>query len=257
MAVYLDLVIVLNFTVDLLLLISSNRLTGYPVILPRLLLAAGLGGLYSGLCMLPFTRFLGSGVWCLIFLAVIGITAFGFNRSASQRTAVFAILSMSLGGIAVGFGAGSIVTLVLAALLMLFLCVLGFQNGIGKQKFYRMELIHQDKYHSITALADTGNTLCDPVTGEQVIVAGADVAKVLLGLSNSQLRDPITTVQKSPIPGLRLIPYRAVGSQGGFLLGIKLDSVKINGQPASRLVAFTADVLGKREAYQALTGGVI
>ncbi len=257
MAVYLDLVIVLNFTVDLLLLISTNRLTGYPLMLPRLLLAAGLGGIYSGLCMLPPTGFLGNGIWCLIFLIVIGITAFGFNRSAPQRIAVFAILSMSLGGIAVGFGAGSVVALILAALLMLFLCVLGFRNGIGKQKFYYMVLTYKDKSHSIIALADTGNNLCDPVTGEQVIVAGADVAKALLGLSNSQLRTPIETVQSAQIPGLRLIPYRAVGSQGGFLLGIKLDSVKINGKPAGRLVAFTADVLGKREAYQALAGGVI
>lgn len=257
MAVYMDLLIILNFVVDLLLLISTNRLTGYPSNLWRLLLASGIGGAYSCICMFPATRFLGSGIWCILFLGVIGITAFGLNRATVQRVAVFSILSMSLGGIAVGFGTDNFLTLILAAAMMLFLCLLGFQNGIGKQKFYHMELMHKDKTHSVTALADTGNTLHDPVTGEPVIVAGADVAKVLLGLSNSQLRDPVATVQKSTIPGLRLIPYRAVGSHGGFLVGIRLDAVRINGQPAGRLVAFTADVLGKREAYQALAGGVL
>ena len=59
MAVYLDLVVLLNFLVDALLLMGANRLTGHPPGWKRVALAAAIGGVYAGVCMLPECRFLG------------------------------------------------------------------------------------------------------------------------------------------------------------------------------------------------------
>ena len=48
MEIYLDLVILLNFLVDFLLLLGTNRLSGFPAAIGRCALAAALGALHSG-----------------------------------------------------------------------------------------------------------------------------------------------------------------------------------------------------------------
>jgi len=92
MTVYMDFVIVLNFAIDFLLLVAADRLTGYPSILWRVILAAGLGGIYGGLCMIPQLRYLGATVWRIFALLLMSSIAFGFVRSAIQRGTVFLFL---------------------------------------------------------------------------------------------------------------------------------------------------------------------
>ena len=59
MRVYVDGVMLLNFLVDYLLLLGTNRLSGHPSDSRRLLASAVLGAVYSGACLLPGFRFLG------------------------------------------------------------------------------------------------------------------------------------------------------------------------------------------------------
>lgn len=65
MTVYVDAVMGLNFLVDLLLLVGTNRLAGHPSEPKRIIPAAALGGLYGGMCLVPGFRFLGNyfGGW--------------------------------------------------------------------------------------------------------------------------------------------------------------------------------------------------
>ena len=80
MAVYLDLVMLLNFLVDYLLLLGTNRLSGSPMTPGRCALAAVLGSVYAGACLLPGFRFLGNscggasawGSWQLLPLGAAG-----------------------------------------------------------------------------------------------------------------------------------------------------------------------------------------
>jgi len=257
MTVYLDLVIVLNILVDLLLLIAANRLTGHPCIPWRIISASVIGGIYAGLCMIRTFAPLGSLPLRLISLAVMSCTAFGINRTLLQRCAVFSFLCMGMGGICEAIGADDIFTLICIAVSVLILCRFAFQGGVGQRKYVRVHMEYLGNVHQVTALVDTGNTLTDPISGTQVIVAGAEAAMVLLGLSENQLRDPIGTMQTVGMPGLRLIPYRSVGNSMGMLLAAKMDSVRIEGREAGNLVAFTADSFQKGDAYQALTGGAI
>ena len=110
---------------------------------------------------------------------------------------------------------------------------------------------------SIIALRDTGNTLHDPLTGEQVLVAGADVGKKLLGLTDHQLKHPVETLTSGSFTGLRLIPSHAVGQPGGMLLAVRFKDAQIGGKSAQPLVAFAPDVIARGETYQMLTGGVV
>ena len=106
-------------------------------------------------------------------------------------------------------------------------------------------------------MRDSGNTLRDPITGEQVLVVSGSVGQRLTGLTEHQLRHPLETLAQRPIPGLRLIPYKAVGQTGGFLLGLRMEQVKVGQVVTDAVVAFTAEDFGRGEVYQALTGGAL
>ena len=110
---------------------------------------------------------------------------------------------------------------------------------------------------SLVALRDTGNNLRDPVTGESVLVAGADVAEKLLGLSAYQLSHPVETLAYGILPGMRLIPYHAVGQPGGIMVAVRFRGAKIGNTYSDPLVAFAPEVLARGEVYQMLTGGAI
>lgn len=255
MTVYLDLVVVLNFLVDGLLLLAANRLTGHPPGWKQAAGGAALGGVYAGVCMLPQLSFLGGLFYRIVILAMMALIAFGYNRSALRRGIVFVLLSMALGGVAQGLDSSGFLSLILAAGVIAALCHFGLRSPIGAQQYQPVELIWKGKKLSLTALVDTGNTLRDPITGAAVLVAGADVAQKL-GISRALIDDPITALASGELPGARLIPYRAVGCAGGMLLGVRCEQVKLNGQKVNRLVAFAPECVGKAEAYQVLAGGV-
>lgn len=256
MEIYLDLVMGLNFLVDLLLLLGTNRLSGFPAQWGRLLTAALLGAVYSGACLLRSFRFLGALSWRTVFLCLMAVTAFGWNRSAVKRGSIFLLLSMALGGIAVSMDKRGFPALLLAAAGIFLICAMGFGDGIGNREYENMELIYGDRKLSVLALRDTGNGLRDPVTGEGVAVISGAVAQKLTGLTLSQLADPIGTMAQRPIPGLRLVPYRCVGNGGGLLLALRFENCMVGGRRKPTLVAFAPDGLGRGEAFQALTGGI-
>lgn len=255
--IYLDLVVLLNFMVDLLLLLGTNRLSGYPPGMKRLLPAAALGAIYAASCLLPGFSFLGNNLWRLVSLAIMAGIAFGWNRSALKRGGIFILLSMALGGIVMGLERGGFTAIVLAAAGVWVLCRIGFGERVGGREFIPLELRREDKVLRLTALRDTGNTLKDPITGEQVLIIDSGAARALTGLSADQLRHPLETIAQRPIPGLRLIPYRAVGQSGGMLLALRFEDVRIGNRKTDALVAFAPESIGKVEGYQALTGGVL
>lgn len=249
---FIDLVMGLNFGVDLLLLVGTNFLAGYPAGWKRAAGAAAVGGVYAGFCLLPGFVFLSSLFWRMVLLAAMAILAFGLNKSALRRGILFVFLSMALGGIALGLGSGGPMALLAAAGGVALLSRLGFRNSPGKQQFATVKLKFADKQQDITALYDTGNTLKDPLTGKQVILVEPKIAFSLLGLTRSQLADPFGTMGK--VSGLRLIPYRSVGQPCGMLLGAKPDAVYVDGILRDVIVGFVPERLGNG-AYEALAGG--
>ena len=257
LTVYLDLVILLNFLVDFLLLLGTNRLAGFPAEGRRAAVGALLGGVYSGACMLPSFRFLGSILWRTVSLFLMAVVSFGWNRSALKRSGVFILLSMALGGIAVSFGRANFPALILAAGSVWLLSRAAFGDTVGGREYVRVEITKGERKVSLIALRDSGNTLRDPVTGEQVLVIDSMSAGILTGLTVQQLCTPLETLTAKPVPGLRLIPYRAVGRSGGMLLAMRFEHVKIGSRVQSVVVAFAPEGLGEGSMYQALVGGAL
>lgn len=255
MTVYVDVLMLLNFAVDFLLLLGTNRLSGHPPGVPRAALAAVMGAAYAGACLLPGFGFLGGFLWRTVSLAVMSVTAFGASQSGLRRGVLFLLLSMALGGIATSFNQGGFWALVLAAAGVCFLCLVGFRGRAGQQ-YVPVTICHGGNSVSVTALVDTGNTLRDPVSGCPVLVVESSVAEKILPLSARELAHPLETLASGKLPGMRLIPYTAVGQSAGFLLGIRADCVEISGKEMDYVVAFAPQCLGHGQ-YQALAGGAL
>lgn len=255
MVIYLDLVMLLNFLVDFLLLLGTNRLSGFPAGGWRCALAALLGAVYSGSCLLPGMAFLGNLLWRIVSLGLMGTIAFGWNPGSLKRTGVFLLLTMAMGGVALCLGRGDFVSLVLCALLCLLLSAVSFGGQVGGREYVPLQISLEGRTVNLIALKDTGNTLRDPITGEPVLVISGEIASRLTGLTEEQLRHPLETMAAQPLAGLRLIPYHSIGNGGSFLLAKRFPEVSIAGVRKGALVAFAAEGLGKGEVYQALTGG--
>lgn len=241
---------------DFLLLLGTNRLTGYPPDLGRTLSAAAFGGIYSGVCLIKGFRFLAGGIWRIVFLVLMTFIAFGFSAASLRRCGIFLLLSAALGGIALGMARTGIVILLVAAVGIWALCVLTAGNGVGGNQFVPVKLRYGDKKVEVTALRDSGNTLRDPVTGERVLVIGASAAGKLTGLSQEQLEHPLDTLSGRPVQGLRLIPFESVGSSGGMMLALRLKDVTVGKRKRSTIVAFAPKGLDGAMGYEALTGGI-
>ena len=204
--------------------------------------------------MLPRLRFLGNALWRLVFLGLIASVAFGWSKSGFRRGVVFVLLSMALGGMALGLGEGGFDKLLLSAAVLWALCRMGFGGDFG-QEYIPVTIRNGEQTIQITALKDTGNTLRDPITGEQVLVIGADVAAQLTGLSCDAFTAPMETMVK--YPGYRLISYRAVGQPGGMLLAKRYPDVTMGHYSGSAVIAFAPEKIGNSGNYQALTGGAV
>ena len=257
LTVYLDLVMLLNFLVDFLLLLGTNRLSGFPAAPGRCALAAVFGSIYAGCCLLPGFRFLGNFLWRCVSLCLMALLAFGFRRNAVKRGGVFLLLSLSLGGMALCFAKQNFAALTLGAAGVWLLCRVSFGDGPVGREYVPVTLTFQGKTISFTALRDTGNTLRDPITGEPVLVVSGEVGEALTGLTQRQLSSPLETMAARPLPGLRLIPYHAVGNSGGLLLAMRFPGAIVGKKEQTVLAAFAAEGLSNTGMYQALTGGAL
>ncbi len=257
MHVYMDLVLILNFLVDFLLLYGTNKLAGFSGSWKRTALAALLGAGYAAGCFLPGCSFLAEGIWPFAVLAAMAGIAFGFCKSGVRRGVVFFLLSMALGGISTGLGSMGAWALVLAGAGLWLMCLLGFGGGKLGSTYMPVTICYGDKQVVLTALVDTGNTLKDPLSGVPVLVADSQAAQKLMALTPRDLENPLKTITSGRYKGLRLIPYHAVGTAGGMLLGIKPDICLANGRKMDYIVAFAPQKIGQGKPYEALAGGSI
>ncbi len=237
------LTVALNFTVNYLLILGCGGLCRWTPGLGRALLGAAVGATHAALCLVPGLGFLGHIFWRLLSVFLMGVVAFGKLR----QIAVLGVLCLGADGVFSDAGVrGVLIGLLVAAFLWAFL-------RKNHQKLVPVELEYGGKRLRLKALRDTGNCLRDPVTGRRVMVIGADAAGELTGLTAQQLRAPLETM--GAIPGLRLIPYQAVGQKEGLLLAMRFMDVTVDTRRQSAVVAFAPEGLGSG-TYQALTGGV-
>lgn len=249
---YLILAVILQMTVDFLLILASKRMLSEFIHPVRAVLGALAGGIYCTACLIPGLTFLGGRLWYLASLGVICLLSFGTDRGSVKPAGVYCLLRFALDGLA---GAEGKVQTLLWAVLFCGICLAGIYGSRQKRRFLPVELCWGEKKAKLQGLVDTGHSLRDPVTGREVLIVGADVAQALTGLSAQQLADPVACMGK--LPGLRLIPYQSVGQSRGMLLAMQIQEGRIGNRRGKVVVAFAPQVLDKTGKFQALIGGSI
>lgn len=252
---YIGMVLLLNFIVDSLLILSVNYLTGFAHRWHRIGLAALLGGLYGAACMIPQLDWLGHVLLRILCLFLIGIVAFGISFSSMKRSMLFCVLCLSLEGFAWSMDAGGFFEIIGLCIGLCVCCICSLRARTGGREYIQISIEHNNKTLELTAFKDTGNMLRDPMTGLSVIILSAEMAKELLGLTQKQLQNPVETVANGAVKGLRLLPCKTVTGRENFLLAKRMDEVKIGRWQGSCLVAFSSVTLDAEGSYQALTGG--
>ena len=247
MVVYLDVLFGANALMDYITLLAAARLGGAHVKRSRLLLASLLGGGYAALAavqpvlaLLPLRVLAGIGICAAAFL---GQDAF------ARLCALYLVVAASFAGLAAALGHAAGRQLLYGASyyfavplrVLLLAAAVGYAvsgvllrgdalHGPLRREVERLTIRFDGRERAVRVLHDTGNGLSDPVSGKPVIVLERKAADGLMGgvLPGSET-DAAALLAALP-PGLQhrfgLLPYRAVGTEGGLLLYFRPDSVR-------------------------------
>jgi stage II sporulation protein GA (sporulation sigma-E factor processing peptidase) len=282
--IYGDVLFFVNFSMDFLTLYLTSHLLHLPSRAVRMALAAALGGIYGVAALffpmptiLTLIAHLGvSLLLCAIAFPIVkwrqwlkSVALFygvGFLLGGSM-TAVYHLLNHYLYEDRI-FYAGNYETLqksvsarmvlLLAAISAILVFVVGrlFLKQ-SKVKTATLAFCVDGKETCVTALIDSGNLLCDSVSGAPVAFVQYGAAKVVLGSAWQHFfcAPTISGMAKLPLFMARrlcVLPAVGVGKEKMTLFCLRPDWVKVDGIPRTLLLAITAPLSRDFGSYQAL-----
>ncbi|MBU7592026.1 sigma-E processing peptidase SpoIIGA [Metabacillus halosaccharovorans] len=264
MSIYLDVIWLLNFSFDLLLLVLTAIVLKRKTNKLRMVLAALIG---SSIVIMMFTPlvFLANHPLGKMFISVLMVlTAFGFKRFRFffQGLLTFYFVTFLVGGGMIGihyflqqemtylegilmtnstgFGHPISWLFVLIGFPVVWLFARNSIEGIETKKIHYDQLVKvqitvDNIQFSLKGLIDSGNQLFDPITRSPVMIIDTLKVQEFLPklLVHQAIQDDVMKAMSEQNEGhawehrVRIIPYRVVGSEHQFLLGFKPDEVCI------------------------------
>ena len=253
--IYLDSLAALNLTADYLLLLASGRVAGAVLHRGRILLAAALGAAWALASVVPGWGFASHPAVKIALGVGMSLIAYGSERRFWRCCALFFAMSALFGGavwgaaLLFGYDAGgrlyvplSFRTLALYFALCYAAVTLLFRRRAARERrIAPLELRLDGKSALLRALADTGCSLADPVSGRAAVVADAAAMAPLLGGEVDISFAASAAEELAARPGLAgrvsLIPFRAVGVPGSILAAVRPDEALFEGRRVDVLVA--------------------
>ena len=280
--VYVDRVFFLNTALDYLLLLTTARIAGKPLHRIRFLLCAAGGGLYAVAVFLPHLTWLAHPVCKLLFGVIIVIAAFMGAPRLWRMVLLFYLLAGALAGIVLALGllCGSpqailsriyyadiswamlLLSTVGFYLLLHFVFRQGARHGGGELMDVTVSIAGKEQ--SVRVLHDTGNTLCDPVNAQPVLVLERHALQEYWTKDEMQIlsdnlpaEEKLTRLYRQGTGyHFSLLPFRSVGVSGGLLLAVRSDYIQIGRKKYPRiLIALSESSLSDGGGYQGLWGG--
>ena len=284
MVIYIDSVFLLNGCMDAMLLYFTGYLAGIERSPLRLALAGTAGGAYAvGVLLLPAL----SGIWGILKLLtgfVLVWIGYGWKPYFFRLCLTFLGLSCAAAGmvIAVSYlihtelcrnGAYLLPfdgRVLLLASALTFGSIYLFSKGSLRHRM-RQELLPVrcsvcGREVRLRALWDTGNTLCDPVSGGPVLVADHRAlrdcwpAEVKVLFQTDTLQQPAELLDRLQSSGaelpLRLLSYRSVGCGTGLLLICTGERATIGERSFEKIpIALSPTPVSEHGEFDALWGG--
>ncbi|MRX70799.1 sigma-E processing peptidase SpoIIGA [Bacillus lacus] len=264
MAIYLDVIWLLNFTFDGMLLLLTALILKRSFKWHRLMLGALIGSSIVVLLFTPAAPLVSHPAGKLLFSLLMVITAFSFKRFSFfiQNLLTFYFSTFIVGGGIIGLhfflktefsvfsgivntystGYGDPVSWMFVAAAFPALWYFSRRRveefetkKIQYDQIAEVSIRIEDSFLQIRGLIDSGNQLSDPLTKVPVMILGVQYVRDQLPqqlVSNIMSGDAAVSFLNDSsewpwLDRLRIIPYRGVGQSHQFLLGVKPDLVKI------------------------------
>lgn len=243
--IYGDVLVAVNFIINLMILGLTAKLTGIPVRRFRRYLGALVGALASFVIFIPIQGMLFDlAVRAAVTALVIGVTYFGQSvKNMLRLSVVFFGVGFLLAGFVMGmwfllpqelFSYAHGVFYMNVAPLLLVGCIgaaylfVGlfdriFDSGGAREGIWQVVITRSGGRVELLLFMDTGNHLIEPFSGLPVMVASLGDLSPLL---TSGERACILGRPCDHPPGLRPVFYSGVGAQG-LLYAIRPDSVTL------------------------------
>ena len=278
--VYADITFLVNFIMDFLILWVTVRLTGIPVSYIRIVIAAGLGGIYAVGYLFPELSFwysLPLKVLFSVFLVIVAVLPRTWKDLAKSMLLFYGI-NFLVAGASLGFSYlvqssyqfdYSYWWLLAGISCALLLGIYGkswFNERILPQLLkFPVQLTFGGNRCSGQGFVDTGNGLRDPLTNRPVIIAEYQLLKDCLpadfqsaledSCNQEEMLDRLS--QSSWANRLRLIPFTSIGKKNGLLVGIRADAIRVglgnnSIKHSNMVVGIYQDKLSPEEHYQLL-----
>lgn len=258
MVIYAEYLFLENAATGALILLLTGKISGVRCKKSLLIIGSIFCGAFSFILFWNPLDPLAAILIKLSFSAAVVCTVFrpAKLRQFARITLVFYLVSFAMGGVTIGMMyflgiAGvtqnsAVYTGVWGYLYILLGCVFtwlifSFFADLIKRRLIRertyadVEIGLLGRSVTVKGLIDTGNFLKDQFTGKSVMIISAEAARKILpdeiveeaekGLKTYTL--PETLMNSRYANRIRIIPYRSVGEEKGYLIGIRPDTVRI------------------------------
>lgn len=231
MVVYLDVVIIENFLIDLFLLMSTCKIMRFNIATKRIILASVIGSIYTVTFFIPSLKVLSTLPFQIVisYLIMFVLLKNSAMITKCKAVGVFILLSILLSGTcflllvfdkkysfieSFNLGNNTLKNIVMSVIVMYLVChrVISYfkeRTLISNFKF-DIEVELDNLKYFIKGFLDTGNELREPLTNLPCILVEDHI------LGNLQRSDS----------EYYMIPYSAIGVNGK-LKGIKVDKIRI------------------------------
>jgi len=290
LVVYAEYVFLENFIMNFIILSLTAKFGKAAASKLKLVIASSAGALYAFIIFFPSLHFMFSifmKIACSMLIIVLAFTPYRF-KDFFKLAGIFYLITLVFGG--AGFAMfyftsfngivsnGVFYITNISVKNTMLACGLGYilinfcwsfiQRQLSRDKVYmdlRIEM--NGDVVELKAMVDTGNSLTDPITRYPVIIVEYEA---ILELLPDNLKEAFNT---SRFPNfndiallindtlwmtrLRIIPYEALGTENGMLVGFKPDSVSIEKDSETKsvkdiIIAIYSKKLSKNGDYRAL-----
>lgn len=281
MVIYLDLVFFLNSVADALALYVTSRLSGLALRPTRVVAASVLGGIYAVICSVPLFYPLSSFLPQITVASLLIWIVFGIRTIFLRLCLLFFVLSCAMGGVFIAVaqsvarcgvsntleGMNWKVFFLVGGLCYFFLSVVfrGSAKHYVSGEISAGSLRYDGQRISLNILLDTGHTLRDPYTGNDVLTVWLDATREFWSdeewriLSRVGIHDVTQSLEELSQISRRyfwIIPYRAVGTQNGSLICFAAENAVIGNTSLGKVtVALSNTPLSDGGGCNALWGG--
>lgn len=285
--VYADILLALNFFCDFFLLWTAGKILRRQISLLRILAASVIGAFYGLTAVIPALTWM-AHPFCMFVISLLLLRiAYRWDEPKSflRLAGVFYLTAFAMAGAALagsrlleqnGIVFAPMQTLQAGSLLFaLFIAVILGRRGWSalkknwhKEDFQlRIKILVNGRSCQMPALLDTGNDLCEPLSGLPVLVADYQALRIIMPEYLRQAFEkfghdsPETVLHEISshntdgwLKRMRLIPFASIGKQNGLLLGFKPDMLILEGQSKRQtnqvMICISAEPLGN--GYQAV-----